>query len=305
MKILVTGAAGFIGSHTSELLANRGHKVVAVDNFVTGRSENLKAFRGKISPCDVTDIKALETIFFDFQPEAVLHLAAQSAITTSMQAPHYDLKVNGIGTLNLLKMAEKYKTGRFVFSSTSAVYSDARSLFPIREGFELQPSNPYGISKMACEHYIRLMFPNHFIMRYGNVYGPRQKPIGENLVIARALDHFINGAEFWINGHGNQKRDFVYVKDVAQCNMEALTSDVTGTFNVSSGRSASVNEILRHIEVIFGVEGYAWEHRGKPDPREKVRMNVNSIRQFLGWQAFTPLAQGIMETVKWWEGNHS
>jgi len=301
MKILITGAAGFVGSHSAELLSRRGHEVHALDNFSTGRSENLKNFRGKITPCDITDIRLLEKEFFDFAPDAVLHLAAQSAITTSISAPQHDMKVNGIGTLNVLKMANKYCVKRLVFSSTSAVYSEQRSLFPMSEGFSLSPASPYGISKMACEMYVQMMFPNHLIMRYGNVYGPRQKPIGDNLVIARAFDHFVNGEKFSVNGHGNQKRDFVYVGDVANCNMEALTSDVVGTFNVASGKSTSVNQVLKEIEKLYGVPGYRWDHTRENDARGNVGMNVSSIKRHLGWSAYTSISEGMEMTFKWWE----
>lgn len=301
MRILISGAAGFIGSHTANLLVERGHQVYAVDNFSTGRTENLKSFRGRIKPGDVRDIKVLDAIFAEAEPEAVLHLAAQSAITTSEDDPQRDLTINGIGTLNMLEASKKHHVKRFVFSSTSAVYSDKRTLFRIGENFELNPSNPYGISKLACERYIRLKFPNHLIMRYGNVYGPRQRPIGDNLVIARALDHFMHGKKFEVNGHGKQKRDFVYVGDVAMANMEALTSDCVGTFNVSSGQSYSVNEVLAEIEKIYGVPGYAWTHNKNIDPRAYVGLNVSSIRSQLGWKSYTPLSEGLKLTSEWWE----
>ena len=303
MKILITGAAGFIGSHTANLLIERGHRVMAVDNFSTGRTENLVGFRGKICPCDITDMEMLEKCFSEFRPDAVLHLAAQSAITTSYDDPQHDMKTNGIGTLNLLNLSKRYKVKRFVFSSTSAVYREVESFLHlgIRENAKCEPVSPYGISKMACEQYIRLMFPNYFIMRFGNVYGPRQLPIGQNLVIARALDHFFKGADFEVNGHGNQKRDFVYVGDVAQCCFEALTSDVVGTFNVSAGRSYSVNEVLSEIEKIFDVQGYAWVHNKNIDPRNYVGLDVSSIRKELGWKAYTPLVDGLKLTADWWE----
>jgi len=303
MKILITGAAGFVGSHTSFLLEARSHKVLALDNFSTGKTENLKGFHGKVSPGDITDTKFLEGVFSDFQPDAVLHLAAQSAITNSIAAPQYDMKVNGIGTLNVLNVSKKYCVKRFVFSSTSAVYKSTHPLWNtgISEKWPIQPESPYGISKLACEHYIRLMFPNHLIMRYGNIYGPRQRPIGDNLLAARAFDHFIHGADFKVNGHGNQKRDFVYVGDVAECNMDALMNDTVGTFNVSSGKSYSVNHVLREIELLYGVPGYAWEHTKDVDPRGDVKLNVSAVQRELGWRARTSLTEGLKLTSEWWK----
>ena len=305
MKILCTGAAGFIGSHAVDLLQERGHEVLALDNFSTGRTENLAGFHGNIVPCDIQDENILEPLFRSFRPQSVLHLAAQSAITISQDNPQHDLRVNGIGTLNLLKLARKYLVSRFVFSSTSAVYRETMPYWrtPIAEKWPLHPESPYGISKLACEHYIRLMFPNHFIMRLGNVYGPRQRPIGGNLVVPRALDHFIHGAEFTVNGHGRQKRDFVYVGDVAECCFEALTSDAVGIFNVSAGKSHSVNEVLGEIEKIYGVRGYRWTHNDQIDPRAYVGLNVRAIRCQLGWKAYTPLSEGLKLTADWWEGS--
>lgn len=305
MRILISGGAGFIGSHTAELLAKRNHEVVIIDNFSTGRMENLKEFKGRILPGDICDWKWLDSIFSDFRPEAILHLGAQSAITTSVFNPQNDLKVNGIGTLNILMMAKKYGANRFVFSSTSAVYREFSSFLKVgmSERWPLHPASPYGISKLAAEHYIRLVFPNYLIMRFGNVYGPRQRPIGDNLVIARALEHFIHGKDFEVNGHGNQKRDFVYVGDVADCCHDAITQNVVGTFNVSSGRSYSVNEVLSEIGKIYAVPNYAWSHNQKTDPRNYVGLNVKSIRRYLGWKARVSLAEGLKLTTDWWEEN--
>jgi len=303
VKILITGAAGFIGSHTAKLLEERGHQVLALDNFSTGKTENLKGFRGKIRPGDITDTDSLHDVFYEFRPEAVLHLAAQSAITRSIKDPQHDLKVNGIGTIRVLAAATEFGVGRFVFSSTSAVYKETRPFWNtgISEKWPTCPSSPYGVSKLACEQYIRNSFPNHMIMRYGNVYGPRQVPIGDNLLIARALSHFLLGHDFHVDGHGNQKRDFVYVGDVAECNMEALMTNVVGTFNVASGESHSVNEVLRNIENIYGVPGYQWEHTKNNDPRGDVKLNVSAIRRELGWHAHTSFLDGIVTTSDWWQ----
>lgn len=303
MKILVTGAAGFVGSHATLLLQERGHKVFAFDNFVTGKSENLKGFHGQIDPGDITDMRTLESVFDTFKPDAVLHLAAQSAISTAISAPQHDLRVNGIGTVNLLLQAKKHNVRRFVFSSTSAVYRETPSFWSRKmgENHPCEPQSPYGISKLAAEHYIRTMFPNHFIMRFGNVYGPRQQPIGGNQVIAKAFKHFINGDDFQVNGHGNQKRDFVYVGDIAYACFMALTTEVVGTFNVSVGRSYSVNEILSEIEKIYGVSGYKWEHNDQTDPRGYVGLKTSKIRNELGWKAYTSLPEGLRLTSEWWE----
>lgn len=306
MRILISGGAGFVGSHSADLLSKHRHRVAIVDNFRTGRSENLRDFNGKIYPCDITDDQLLEQAFMEFNPQAVLHLAAQSAITTAMEDPQLDLEINGIGTLNMLELSLKYNVKRFVFSSTSAVYRENRKFLTLLDVYNefrtCRPASPYGISKLACEHYIRTMFPNHMILRYGNIYGPRQRSIGCNQVVARAFEHFILGNSFHVNGDGKQKRDFVYVGDVAYANMVALTDSVTGIFNVSTGKSYSVNEVLSCMEKVYDVPGYQWEHTSENDPRNYVKMDVSAIRRATGWSALTSLANGLSMTAEWWGG---
>lgn len=300
MKIIISGGAGFIGSHSAELLSKRGHRVLVLDNFSTGRSENLAKFKGKIQIADVTDYRCLESIFSEFQPEAVLHLAAQSAITVSQNDPQKDLTVNGIGTLNMLALAVKYKARRFVFASTSAVYEEKQSIFPMNENTRCNPASPYGMSKLIAEHYIRLIFPNHCILRYANIYGPRQVPIGENQVVARVFRHLFFGDAFQIVGDGRQKRDYVYVEDIAHANFLALMSDTIGTFNACSGRSVSVNEVCDLLNEIT-LYGRIWEHTKENDPRGDVLMNGHKIRCELGWRPSVPLREGLQKTMEWWK----
>lgn len=304
MRILLTGAAGFIGSHTANLLEEHNHKVLAVDDFSTGKTENLKGFMGIIQPGDVSDFGMMEKIFSEFFPQAVIHLAAQSAITTAFSDPQKDLRVNGIGTINLLRLSRDYGVEQFVFSSTSAVYREEHSFFRTRETNELSPSTPYGISKLAAEQYIRLLFPHAAILRYGNVYGPRQVPIGENQVIARAFRNFLHGDDFKVTGDGRQTRDFVYVGDIANCNVLAAECGINGTFNASSGKSHSVNEVLGEIEKIYEVPGYRWEHTKENDPRRNVKLDVSRIRREMGWRTYTGLSEGLRLTSVWWEGRN-
>lgn len=303
MRILLTGAAGFIGSHTALTLQKAGHVVLGVDNLATGNMENLNRFRETFHLCDICDMKILEQAFEEFHPEVVIHLAAQAAITTAFENPQRDLSVNGIGTVNLVMLSRKYNAQRFVFSSTSAVYDENMPIFKRRlyENSPIEPNTPYGISKLAAEKYIRMFFPNHVILRYGNVYGPHQQPIGQNQVIARALRHFMLGDEFQVFGNGEQKRDFVFVNDVANANLIAASSGYSGTFNIASGKSYSVNRVLREIETICDVVGYRWEHAGENDPRRKVEMDISSARRYLHWEAATPLSRGLLSTVDWWK----
>lgn len=300
MRILVTGAAGFIGSNTCDLLVRENHIVHGIDNFSTGRESNLSGDY-KVREADVTKSRQLIKIADEFRPDAVLHLAAQSAITTSWEDPTRDLAVNAIGTLNVIEMCKRHNA-RLVFSSTSAVYGSVPNTKPLREFDHTMPDTPYGISKFAAESYIYAMHEDCFILRYGNVYGPRQVPVGQNQVIARALRHFSYGDDFHVVGSGEQKRDFVYVEDVARANMFAIEGDeiARGIYNVASGKSYSVNEVVDEIANAYDVPGYPWEHSGEDDPRGDVFLSPRTINEFGLWEARVSLKEGIGKTVDWW-----
>ena len=304
MNILITGGAGFIGSHAATKIQEHGNNVLVLDNFKTGKTSNLKGFRGHIELCDITDIELLDRKFESFKPSVVHHFAAQSAISVSEKDPVYDASVNILGTINLLRMAKKHGVIRFIFSSTSAVYSP-QSWFSPKESSETEPSSPYGISKLAAENYIRASGIPHVIFRYGNVYGPRQVSIGENQLIARALDHFLKGHSFSVVGDGKQKRDFIYVDDVADAHLLVNDwNDVTGTFNLATGKSHSVNEVVSMIADIFGVPSYPWNHTRQQDPRGSVYINNWLIRTAISMN-FTSLEDGLLETIKEANGNQN
>lgn len=309
MKILLSGGSGFIGSHVAENLRKGNHCVLIVDNFSTGRMENIQNFLscgGRFTASDVrlceSDISAFPTvmsIFQSYKPDAVIHLAAQAAISTSIENPQRDMIINGLGTLNMLEAAKKFGVKHFVFSSTSAVYRETK-FFKTKEDSPLEPNTPYGVSKLAAEMYVRSMFPGSVILRFGNVYGPRQIPIGGNQVIARMMRHFVFGDNFTITGNGEQERDYVYVGDVAQAVTYALYGE-RGTYNIASGKSISVNEIAGMVEEVFDVPGYKWEHSGVEDNRRHVCMEIGAARKGLGWQPKVNIRDGIRETAEWWE----
>jgi UDP-glucose 4-epimerase len=318
MRTLVTGGAGFIGSNTVELFLACGEDVFVVDNYSTGRTLNLNSpkmenvkfpnlnFPKKPSMyshvVDITEYDELEICFKQFKPEAVLHLAAQSAITTSNQRPGDDLNINALGTLNVVRLCKQYGVERLVFSSTSAVYKETRSpLFGMKESFPKEPQSPYGISKLAAEHYVRTMFPNHLIFRYGNVYGPKQVAVGENQVVARAFDHFLNSADFKVNGDGRQTRDFIYVGDVAMANMLALyPGGRIGTYNLATGVSRSVNEVVEEVQATCRKFWKNIEHTEDQDPRGSVRINNSKFKKEVKGLKFTSLRTGIKKTADWW-----
>lgn len=303
MRILITGGAGFIGSHTSDALRELKHEVFVLDNFVTGKLSNISERTG-IPPfyfhADITEALAVMKVMEDAKPDAVLHLATQSAITTSMNNPAHDLNVNARGTLNVINACNKHGVKRLVFSSTSAVYKE-NGKSKLKEGSPLEPNTPYGVSKLAAEMYVRFMFSNHVVLRYANIYGERQVPIGENQLIPRIIRRFLYGDNFKIFGSGNQSRDFVYVGDVVRANIAALISADKGTYNVSSAHSFSVNEICGIMEDIYDVHGYKWEHTGAEDVRKYVCMDNTHAWSGMRWSPSVRLRDGIENTAKWWE----
>ena len=304
MKILVTGGAGFIGSHIVDKLLEAKYTVLVLDNFSTGKMNNLERAielhdgHFGIKHCDITDLNDLRKAMLDFQPIFVAHLAAQSAITTSVNSPAFDLMVNAGGMLNIVKASSEAGVRRIIFSSTSAVYQSANK--KLVEGHAIGPESPYGISKLAAELYLSTMFKDFVILRFGNVYGPRQVPIGENQVIPRMIRHFQYGDKFFIFGTGDQTRDFVYVEDVAHAVSCAL-SGRKGTYNIASGKSVSINMIAGYLETLYDVPGYRWEHAPQRDEREKVQMDISAASQSLSWRPAFSIAQGLQKTVAWWK----
>lgn len=301
-RILVTGAAGFIGSNLCDYLQAQGHEVTAVDNYSTGRSENLASFilaGGKVRLEDIRHLSGMFEIFMEAKPEVVIHFAANASISLSEAEPSHDLMVNGIGTLNMIHLCNKLKVKKFIFSSTSAVYAETDS--ELSESSEIRPASPYGVSKMAAEMYIRSCLENYVIFRFSNIYGPRQQPIGENQLIARAIRHFKYGDDFSVNGKGDQKRDFLYVGDVIQAISNVLMGGIKGTFNLGFGKSVTVNDVLGTIEQLYEVRGYPWLHNTNCDPRKIVRMNVSAIKHKLGWKPSVSLLEGIRCTKQWWD----
>jgi len=300
MKILCTGAAGFVGSHVVDLLLAQGHEVLCIDNLSTGLRSNLPKDVSfvNINVCSWFDLVAE---FVDFEPEAVIHLAAQPSICESFDNPIRDGHINVMGALNVIRASQKVGVERLVFSSTSAVYWSAHTDYSTPEDFLKLPESPYGISKLAAESYVRLLMPeNGVVLRLGNVYGQRQVPLGENQVVPKMILHFLKGDEFFIHGDGEQKRDMVHVKDVAQACYQAITG-TPGVYNIASGQAVSVNCLSAMIEDIFEVPGYKWQHDDKMDPRKKVELDIAKALEGLKWRPEISLETGLRETVDWWK----
>ena len=248
--ILITGGAGFIGSHIVDELINNSYNVIVADNLSTGRMENINN-SAIFYNIDIKDKTRLETLFINNKIKYIIHLAAQASVGYSMKYPICDANENIISSLNLIELAKKYNIKKLIVSSTAAVYGEPQYL-PIDENHNANPSSYYGLSKLTMEKYIELSNIDYIIFRFSNVYGPRQIPEGEAGVVSIFMDYFINNNEINIFGDGNQTRDFIYVKDIAKILFLCIKNDniTKEIINISSNVSISINELyekLKHI----------------------------------------------------------
>jgi UDP-glucose 4-epimerase len=301
MKVLVTGGAGFIGSHLADRLIVAGHEVVVLDDLSTGHVERLNP-AARFYQMDIQS-PWLDELFKIERPEAVLHEAAQASVRRSVEDPAFDASVNVQGTVTLLQASVRHGVRRFVFASTGgALYGDA-DVIPTPEDYPTLPVSPYGASKLAAEVYLRTFQALHGLsyaaLRYANVYGPRQDPHGEAGVVAIFAQRLLSGETARINGDGKQTRDFVYVGDVAEANVRALTSDAVGSFNVGTGAETDINTIFQLLKRLGG--NNQPEVHGPPMPGEQRRsvIDARKIDKVMGWRPQTSLEAGLDATVRY------
>lgn len=304
MKVLVTGGAGFIGSHVVDRLVEESHQVVVVDNLATGKRKNINR-AASLYKTDITS-RRLERVFRNERPNIVLHLAAQIDVRRSVADPVFDAQVNVLGTMNVLQQAVRYGCRKVVFSSSGGAIYGEQETFPAAETHVTNPLSPYGISKLCGEHYLSYFQRTSGIpvvcLRYANVYGPRQDPEGEAGVVAIFIQKMLNGEQPIINGNGRQSRDFVFVDDVAEANLAAMGQDALGVYNVGTGIETSVNELFR---VLVGLTGSdAKEVHGPAKLGEQIRsvIDPSRIKQELGWEVKVDLAEGLKQTVEFFQG---
>jgi UDP-glucose 4-epimerase len=297
VRVVVTGGAGFIGSHVVDALVVRGDEVAVVDNLASGRRENVPAN----AQLHVRDIREpLEDIFDEIRPEAVLHLAAQADLRVAVERPHEDAEVNVLGTIRVLEAARRHDA-QVIFSSTGgAIYGECDG--PAKESDPLAPISPYGTSKLAGEEYVRvynrLHETIHVALRYGNVYGPRQDPHGEAGVVAIFLGALADGTQARIFGEGTQTRDYVYVADVARATISALGQE-GGVFNIGTGRDTSVLELYDLCRGVAGSDIEAVHAPARLGELQRSALDPALAAEQLGFAAMVGLEDGLAATWDW------
>ena len=302
MQVIVTGGAGFIGAHTCRALLAKGHRVTAVDDLSHGKREAVPD-GVELVVLDVRDPK-LMTEMEKRRPDAVVHLAAQMDVRKSVADPLFDASVNVLGTLSALESARRAVVRRFVFASSGGAVYGEQDVFPASEAHARRPASPYGASKLCGEEYVELYRRAHgmstLCLRYANVYGPGQDPLGEAGVVAIFLHQLLEGRTPRINGDGLQTRDFVYVEDVARANLLGVESAASGALNIGTAREANIVQLAENLVKATG--GPKPTH-GPPAPGEQRRSVIDpaAAKKALGWEPRVGFEEGLERTAEWFK----
>jgi UDP-glucose 4-epimerase len=305
MRAIVTGGAGFIGSNLVDALLERGDEVTVIDDLSTGRRENLEAAHARgtrLVEADIRDPEALRAVFDDVHPEVVFHMAAQIDVRKSVADPAFDSEINVGGTINVLAAAHESGVRRVVnTSSGGAIYGEGQ-IIPAPESHPVAPEAPYGLSKFCAEKYCEIYERMHGLstvsLRYGNVYGPRQDPLGEAGVIAIFCGKLLEGGRPTVFGDGLQTRDYVYVGDVVAANLAAADSDANGPFNIGTGVESTVLDI---VEALAEQSDGSFEPEFQPERQGEVRnisLDTTRARDELGWSPSIDLREGMRVTLE-------
>jgi len=306
VRILVTGGAGFIGSHIAEAYLAQGHQVTVLDNLSKGKRENIPNGAEFIEG-DIRDRKVRE-LLADLKIEVINHHAAQMDVRFSVADPLFDAEVNILGMLNLLEGARAAGVKQFIFASTGGAVYGEQEQFPAPEEHPLRPLSPYGITKLTGEKYLfyynQVHGLNYFVLRYSNVYGPRQNPHGEAGVVAIFCNKMLAGEQPVINGDGTQTRDYVYVKDVVKANIAALGYPRPEVVNIGTAKETDVNTIFRVIRDAINPE--IPEYHGPPKAGEQQRsvVAIEKAARVLNWKPEYSLEEGLAETVEWFKAKY-
>lgn len=300
VRILVTGGAGFIGSHIVDAYIYHGHDVSVIDNFVTGQRENLNP-QAKLFEADIRDTEEVKRVFKAGRFDLVSHHAAQMDVRRSVSDPMYDASVNIIGVLNILESCVANGVQRIIFASSGGAVYGEQDYFPADEKHPTRPIAPYGVAKLSSEQYLFYYKAVHGLnsvsLRYANVYGPRQNPKGEAGVVSIFATKMMAGEQPLINGDGEQTRDYVYVGDVVEANMLALQCSGSDVFNVGTGAETDVNTLFHHLK--RATRSGCEEQHGQAKKGEQLRsvLDTRKIQTTLGWKPGVSLEVGLQRTV--------
>lgn len=301
MRILVTGGAGFIGSHIVDTYINAGHEVTVVDDLSTGKRENLNP-KARFVRADIQDPTVRQLIVQE-KIDVLNHHAAQMDVRRSVADPLFDARINILGMLNLLEGAREAGVKKIIFASSGGTVYGEQETFPATEEHSTRPICPYGVSKRTGEHY--LYFYNveyripYIALRYANIYGPRQDPHGEAGVVAIFTLRLLAGEQPIINGDGKQTRDYVFVGDVARANLAAVRTDYTGPINIGTASETDVNQLFAYLRQLTGSAAPETHGPAKSGEQRRSVLAWDRARQLLGWQPEMKIEEGLRRTVEY------
>jgi len=308
MRILITGGAGFIGSHLADRLIKNGDKVILIDNLSTGKKENInpkaKFYKINIQSPKISDILKKE------KPEILFHLAAQIDVRKSVEDPIKDAKINILGSLNVIKnfyqeFLKNIKKPKIIFSSTGgAIYGDAK-IIPTPETYPEFPLSPYGICKLTIEKYLNYYWKvfniPYVALRYANVYGPRQNSKGESGVVSIFIDKLFSGESPIINGSGKQTRDFVFIEDIIEANILAMKKNKVGVYNIGTGKETDINTIFQKLKKITNSNLKSVHCLEKKGEQKRSCLDYKKAQKELSWNPKYNLDEGLIKTVEWFK----
>lgn len=303
MKVLITGGSGFIGSNAAEILSIMGHELFIIDDLSSGNADNLKNIEHTFYKLDIAD-KECEDVFRKHKPDIVIHLAAQVDVKTSMEQPYLDTRSNILGLVNMLSLSAGYGIKKFLFASSAAIYGN-NQLVPLNEEEKPDPVSPYGMSKSMGEFYCnkwnQIYGLKTLCFRFSNVYGPKQGTIGEGGVVSIFMQRVLKGQPLYVFGDGDQTRDFIFVKDLAEAICKGIESDMCGVCNLSTNTESSVNQLLDILKSLYPVEEIIHQ-QPRPGDIYKSRLNNARITKALNWAPRFSFDEGIRETFRWFAG---
>ncbi len=306
MKILVTGGAGFIASHVVDRYIAAGHEVVVVDNLSSGKAEQVNP-QAKFIQADITDKETIQRIIREERPEILNLHAAHIQVGNSVKNPQFDAENNILATIHIMEAAREVPVKKVIFASTGGAMYGNKPI-PFKEEMKEEPVSPYGVSKRSAELYLNYYHEQYGIpytvLRYSNVYGPRQNPHGESGVIAIFSEMIAQGKRPVINGDGTHTRDYVFIDDVARANLLALDTPFVGALNIGTTTEISTNDVFRKVVEVFGVQ--MEEEHGAERPGEQVQSSLSyeKAKEILGWEPTVNFDEGVRRVVEWYKNKN-